>query len=65
VPKSWGGGPKPVSLIGSTGSIGTQTLDIVREFPDAYRVVALSAGGNVQLLAEQARSCSPQTQIAR
>ena len=50
-----GSGPKPIALIGSTGSIGTQTLDIVGEFPEQYRVVALSAGNNVALLAEQAR----------
>ena len=49
-------GPKPISLIGSTGSIGTQTLDIVGEFPEQYKVVALSAGSNVTLLAEQARA---------
>ena len=53
--RSWVG-PKPISLIGSTGSIGTQTLDIVGEFPDQYKVVALSAGSNVALLAEQARA---------
>ena len=52
---SWGSGPKPVSLIGSTGSIGTQTLDICAEFPNDYKVVALSAGNNVALLAEQVR----------
>jgi hypothetical protein len=46
-------GPKPFSLLGSTGSIGTQTLDIAAEFPDQYKVVALSAGSNVALLAEQ------------
>ena len=52
--QSWTGA-KPISLIGSTGSIGTQTLDIVGEFPEQYKVVALSAGSNVELLAEQAR----------
>ena len=49
----YGSGPKPFALIGSTGSIGTQTLDIVAEFPEHYRVVALSAGSNVALLADQ------------
>jgi hypothetical protein len=52
--QSWTGA-KPISLIGSTGSIGTQTLDIVGEFPEQYKVVALSAGSNIELLAEQAR----------
>jgi 1-deoxy-D-xylulose-5-phosphate reductoisomerase len=42
-------------LLGSTGSIGTQAIDIVRRNPDLFRVVGLGAGGgNVQLLAEQA-----------
>ncbi|CAI0398652.1 unnamed protein product [Linum tenue] len=50
--KTWDG-PKPISIVGSTGSIGTQTLDIVAENPDKFRVVALAAGSNVTLLAEQ------------
>jgi 1-deoxy-D-xylulose-5-phosphate reductoisomerase len=42
-------------LLGSTGSIGTQAIDIVRRNPDKFRVVALGAGGgNVELLAAQA-----------
>ena len=43
------------SLLGSTGSIGTQTLDIVREQPEKFEIVALAAGGNLSLLADQAR----------
>jgi len=50
--RSWDG-PKPISIVGSTGSIGTQTLDIVAENPDKFRVVALAAGSNVTLLADQ------------
>jgi len=47
--------PRDVVLLGSTGSIGTQALDIVRRNPDRFRVVALgSGGGNVELLAAQA-----------
>ena len=45
---------KNVALIGSTGSIGTQTLDIVRARPDRFSVVSLAAGSNVELLAQQA-----------
>jgi 1-deoxy-D-xylulose-5-phosphate reductoisomerase len=46
---------KEIVLLGSTGSIGVQALDIVRRNPDRYRVVALgSGGGNVALLAAQA-----------
>lgn len=40
-------------MLGSTGSIGTQTLDIIAEFPDKFELVALSAGGNIELLAKQ------------
>ena len=40
---------KKIAILGSTGSIGTQTLEIVRENPD-LKVVALAAGSNVKLL---------------
>ncbi|GBG72346.1 hypothetical protein CBR_g11924 [Chara braunii] len=56
--KKWKG-QKPIALIGSTGSIGTQTLDIVNEFSDYFRVVALAAGSNITLLAEQIRQFQP------
>jgi 1-deoxy-D-xylulose-5-phosphate reductoisomerase len=45
---------KRIALLGSTGSIGTQTLDIISQFPDDLRVVALAAGRNEALVAEQA-----------
>jgi 1-deoxy-D-xylulose-5-phosphate reductoisomerase len=49
------GGMRDLVLLGSTGSIGTQAIDIVRRNPDRFRVVALGAGGaNVGLLAAQA-----------
>ncbi|MFI9276152.1 1-deoxy-D-xylulose-5-phosphate reductoisomerase [Kitasatospora sp. NPDC052896] len=48
-------GPRELVILGSTGSIGTQAIDIVLRNPDRFRVVALSAaGGQVDLLAEQA-----------
>jgi 1-deoxy-D-xylulose-5-phosphate reductoisomerase len=48
-------GPRELVLLGSTGSIGTQAIDIVLRNPDRFKVVALSAaGGQVELLAEQA-----------
>ncbi|WP_204294877.1 1-deoxy-D-xylulose-5-phosphate reductoisomerase [Actinoplanes campanulatus] len=48
-------GMRDLVLLGSTGSIGTQAIDIVRRNPDKFRVVALGAGGgNVELLAAQA-----------
>ena len=48
-----------VALIGSTGSIGRQTVDVLAALPDAFRVVALAAGSNAQLLAEQADRLRP------
>ena len=51
---------KPISILGSTGSIGTQTLDIVSHNPDKFRVVGLAAGSNIQLLAEQIRQFKPE-----
>jgi 1-deoxy-D-xylulose-5-phosphate reductoisomerase len=45
---------RTVAVLGSTGSIGTQALDVVARHPDRFRVVALSAGANLDLVAEQA-----------
>jgi 1-deoxy-D-xylulose-5-phosphate reductoisomerase len=44
---------KAISVLGSTGSIGTQTLEIVEEFPDRFKVVALTANRNLDLLIKQ------------
>ena len=52
--------PRRLAVLGSTGSIGRQTLDVVRAYPDRFRVVALAARGNVPLLAEQAREFAPE-----
>ena len=51
---------KRIALLGSTGSIGAQTLEVVAEFPDRFRVVALAAGRNVERLAEQVRAVRPE-----
>src|SRR5713101_4889163 len=51
--------PRRIALLGSTGSIGRQTLDVVRCFPEHFRVVAVAARSNTQLLAEQAREFAP------
>jgi 1-deoxy-D-xylulose-5-phosphate reductoisomerase len=48
-----------LAVLGSTGSIGTQTLDIVRAAPDRFKVVALGAARSVERLAEQAREFRP------
>jgi 1-deoxy-D-xylulose-5-phosphate reductoisomerase len=52
---TFSGPPRDVVILGSTGSIGTQALDIIRRNPDRFRVAALAAGGgNLDLLARQA-----------
>src|SRR5690349_3816627 len=51
---------KPISLLGSTGSVGVTTLDVVSRFPDRFRVVAMAAGKNLELLAEQVRRFRPE-----
>lgn len=54
---------KRIALLGSTGSIGTQTLDVVSEYPDRFRVTVLVAGSNTERLAEQARRYRPAVAI--
>ena len=51
---------KRIAILGSTGSIGTQTLDVVREHPDRYEVYAISANRSVDLLIRQAREFKPE-----
>lgn len=51
---------KAITILGSTGSIGTQTLDIVSQYPDRFRVVGLAAGSNIELLAQQIRQFHPE-----
>ncbi|WP_420035800.1 1-deoxy-D-xylulose-5-phosphate reductoisomerase [Streptomyces sp. cg28] len=54
--------PRDIAVLGSTGSIGTQAIDLVLRNPDRFRVTALSAaGGRVELLAEQARRLGVRT----
>jgi len=50
---------KKLILLGSTGSIGTQTLDVVREFGNKFRVVAITANNSADTLIEQAREFKP------
>ena len=50
---------KKIAILGSTGSIGTQTLDIVRNFKDELDVVAMAAGTNVDLMEKQVREFRP------
>ncbi len=51
---------KNIVVLGSTGSIGKQTLDVVRSAPDEFNVIALSASNNAKLLCEQAAEFSPE-----
>lgn len=51
--------PKRVAILGSTGSIGTSALKVARDIPDRMRVVALAAGRNRELLAQQATEFRP------
>ncbi|MCA1833097.1 MAG: 1-deoxy-D-xylulose-5-phosphate reductoisomerase [Actinobacteria bacterium] len=53
------GAVKSLAILGSTGSIGTQALDVVRKYPDRFRVVALAAGRNAEVLAAQVDEFRP------
>lgn len=52
-----------IAVLGSTGSIGTQSLDIIEAFPDKFKATVLTAGKNWELLAKQARKFMPQTVV--
>ena len=54
---------KQLAILGSTGSIGTQTLDVVAEHPDLFEVYVLVANNQVDALIEQARRFMPDTVI--
>ena len=54
---------RQIALLGSTGSIGTQALDVVRDNPDRFEVYALVARRNVELLARQAREFRPEVVV--
>jgi 1-deoxy-D-xylulose-5-phosphate reductoisomerase len=56
---------KRLAILGSTGSIGVSTLDVVEAFPDRFEVVALAAGGNLDLLEQQIQRVRPQTVSVR
>ena len=55
--------PVRVAVLGSTGSIGTQTLDVISRFPDEFRIDLLTGGNNTELLAKQARKFLPDTVV--
>ncbi len=51
---------KNIAILGSTGSIGTQTLEVVRDYKERLRVTALAAGSNIEELEKQAREFRPE-----
>jgi 1-deoxy-D-xylulose-5-phosphate reductoisomerase len=55
--------PERIAILGSTGSIGSQTLDIVTRFPEEFSVEILIAGNNVDLLTSQARQFHPDSVV--
>ena len=50
---------KKIAVIGSTGSIGVQTLNVIRRYPDKFKVVSLAAGKNTALFSEQVKEFRP------
>jgi 1-deoxy-D-xylulose-5-phosphate reductoisomerase len=54
---------KHLTILGSTGSIGVSTLEIVAAYPDRFRVVAMTAGRNLELFARQIRAFSPRIAV--
>lgn len=54
---------KHIAILGSTGSIGTQALDVIRQHPDDFEATILTAGRNASLLIEQAREFKPDTVV--
>lgn len=50
---------KRLTILGSTGSIGVNTLDVVSSFPDKFRIIGLTAGTNLKLLKEQIKTFKP------
>src|SRR5260370_1644877 len=51
---------KSIAILGSTGSVGVTTLDVVERFSDRFQVVAMAAGRNIALMAEQVRRFRPE-----
>ena len=56
---------RTLTILGSTGSIGTNTLDVVRQNPERFHVFALAAGRNVELLAQQIAEFRPSVVVVQ
>jgi len=55
--------PLKIAILGSTGSIGTQALDVISRYPGRFSVELLTAGENVNLLEEQSRKFRPRSVV--
>src|SRR5580704_7210902 len=53
-------GRKRITILGSTGSVGCQTIDLISRAPEKYEVIALTANKNIEKLIEQARALHPE-----
>ena len=51
---------KNLSILGSTGSIGTQTLDVVKQYPDEFNIVGLTTNKNIDILKKQIDEFKPE-----
>ena len=56
---------KTIAILGSTGSVGVTTLDVVDRFRDRFRVVAMAAGNNLDLLVDQIERFIARTGVGR
>ncbi len=56
--------PIGIALLGSTGSIGRQTLDVVRAFPERFKIIALAAKNSAELFASQIHEFSPEISVS-
>ena len=54
---------RKVSILGSTGSIGTQALDVIRANKEKFQVTALACGRNLELLSEQIKEFAPKIAV--
>ncbi|MBA2246877.1 MAG: 1-deoxy-D-xylulose-5-phosphate reductoisomerase, partial [Chloroflexia bacterium] len=57
--------PLGIAVLGSTGSVGTQTLSVIDHLGDRFRVVSLAGGSNTDLLSEQVRRYKPAIVVSR
>ncbi len=56
---------RKISIIGSTGSIGTQALEVIEKLQDKFEIIALAGGNNVELLKQQVLKFKPKICISR